>query len=118
MRSNRTVGSGRPNRELQVTGLGEDLIRFQNPSTVVRKEQKGGTQTCCARGLCGSSNGDGSDGSNPRRLTVNEVEDEFPSFSPDGRQIVFMSIRDGNWEIYVMKPIDSAQIAEALGVGE
>lgn len=37
----------------------------------------------------------GPDGSNPRRLTQNEgVNDNFPVWSPDGSQIVFLSDRD------------------------
>ena len=43
----------------------------------------------------------GSDGSNPRRLTHDPADDFSPSFSPDGRHIVFGSDRDG--EIYVME---------------
>ena len=31
-----------------------------------------------------------------------EANDAFPDFSPDGRRIVFRSMRDGNAEIYVM----------------
>ena len=43
-----------------------------------------------------------SDGSNRTRLTQNEVDDTWPSWSPDGRKIVFVSERDGNQEIYLM----------------
>ena len=42
------------------------------------------------------------DGSNLRQLTQNEAEDWHPEVSPDGKQIAFMSDRDGNYEIYVM----------------
>ncbi len=42
------------------------------------------------------------DGSDRKRLTVNEVFDGEPSWSPDGSKIVFQSLRDGNSEIYVM----------------
>ncbi len=34
------------------------------------------------------------DGSDPRRLTFNQVEDVAPAWSPDGSQIVFLSNRD------------------------
>ena len=54
-----------------------------------------------------------------KHLTVNEVDGGNPSFSWDGGQIVFVSDRDGNHEIYVMdltKPLGRAQIAQALGV--
>jgi len=36
------------------------------------------------------------------RLTNNTADDEDPVFSPDGTKIAFSSLRDGNWEIYVM----------------
>lgn len=42
------------------------------------------------------------DGSNKKQLTNNESEDWHPEVSPDGKEIVFMSDRDGNHEIYVM----------------
>ena len=42
------------------------------------------------------------DGSNPQNLTNNPHDDVSPSWSPDGKQIVFSSRRDGNYEIYVM----------------
>lgn len=37
-----------------------------------------------------------------RNITNSSTFDADPSFSPDGRQIVFVSSRDGNNEIYVM----------------
>ncbi len=42
------------------------------------------------------------DGTNPRRLTTNDVLDGAPAWSPDGSRIAFHSARDGNLEIYVM----------------
>lgn len=42
------------------------------------------------------------DGSNKINLTNNEAEDWYPEVSQDGKEIVYMSNRDGNHEIYVM----------------
>ena len=43
-----------------------------------------------------------SDGSNIITLTNNTAEDRAPKVSPDGKQIAFISDRDGNQEVYVM----------------
>lgn len=45
------------------------------------------------------------DGSNPRRLTVNPAVEQNPVFSPDGKQIAFTGNYDGNSDIYVI-PIE------------
>ena len=42
------------------------------------------------------------DGSNLTNLTNNAAHDIHPSWSPDGTKIAFVTIRDGNYEIYVM----------------
>ena len=42
------------------------------------------------------------DGPNITNLSEGETIDRFPSWSPDGQQIAFGSIRDGNWNMYVM----------------
>ena len=42
------------------------------------------------------------DGGNQRRLTNDLSDDRSPSWSPDGKRIVFQSDRDGNSDIYVM----------------
>ena len=45
----------------------------------------------------------GAGGGEATDLTLDsEANDAFPDFSPDGRRIVFRSMRDGNAEIYVM----------------
>ncbi len=49
------------------------------------------------------ADGDEQGSRNVRRLTnTPSVVDEDPAWSPDGKQIVFQSDRDGNFEIYIM----------------
>jgi Tol biopolymer transport system component len=43
------------------------------------------------------------------QLTFNTATDVSPSFSPNGRELVFISTRDGNREVYVMSPDGSNQ---------
>jgi tricorn protease-like protein len=41
-------------------------------------------------------------GTEEKRLTTNEAYDSKPAFSPSGTKIVFMSDRDGDYDLYVM----------------
>ena len=54
--------------------------------------------------------GENADGTEQQRLTNNPANDMVPSWSPDGKKIVFDSDRDGNLEIYVMNADGSNQI--------
>jgi len=42
------------------------------------------------------------DGTDPQRLTHNNVTDNVPSWSPDSTQIAFTSDQNGVWEVYVI----------------
>ena len=44
------------------------------------------------------------------RLTYNDSDDKFPSWSPDGTRLTFISDRDGNYEVYVMNADGSEQV--------
>jgi Tol biopolymer transport system component len=48
------------------------------------------------------------DGSNPTRLTYDNVSDSGSSWSPDGTKIAFSSAKDGNLEIYLMNAADGS----------
>ena len=48
------------------------------------------------------------DGTDPQRLTHNNVIDAYPSWSPDGTQIAFSSTRSREWEVFI---IDVATLA-------
>ena len=39
---------------------------------------------------------------NEKRLTALRFHESFPAFSPDGKRIAFVSIADGNAEIYLI----------------
>ena len=70
-----------------------------------------------------SSNRDGNleiyvmdaDGGNLRRLTKNSDADTFPSWSPDGKRIVFLSDRDGHVDLQHGAPIPEIYVMDADG---
>jgi Tol biopolymer transport system component/predicted Ser/Thr protein kinase len=41
-------------------------------------------------------------GTSPLRLSSDPAQEYVPSYSPDGRYVVYMSDRDGSWQIYRM----------------
>ena len=43
------------------------------------------------------------DGTDPQRLTYNNVIDAYPSWGPDGHSLVFTSTRSGRWEVFVIE---------------
>jgi TolB protein len=43
------------------------------------------------------------DGSAQTNLANNPADDFAPTWSPDGTRIAFFPVRDGNFEIYVMR---------------
>jgi dipeptidyl aminopeptidase/acylaminoacyl peptidase len=47
-------------------------------------------------------------GQNARQLTTSDKSESSPSFSPDGKQIVFISSRDGSANLYLMKSTGGA----------
>jgi len=49
------------------------------------------------------------DGTQVRQLTDNDVWEAFPTWSPDGTRIAFVSGRDGDDEIFVMNA-DGTQV--------
>ena len=58
---------------------------------------------CRPTGICVMN----ADGTNIRQLT--STDDMFPRWSHDGRRIAFQSLRDGQWEVYVMSADGSNQ---------
>ena len=44
------------------------------------------------------------DGGRLRRLTDDPGLDEYPTWSPDGQWIAFYSDRDGDLDIYIVRP--------------
>jgi hypothetical protein len=56
------------------------------------------------------------DGTAITQLT-HELTDTNPEASPDGKKIAFMSLRDGNWEVYVMN-MDGSEVKRLTNNGD
>jgi Tol biopolymer transport system component len=56
----------------------------------------------CAEDTCVEIVAVGVDGGGLRRITFNQFWDVYPAWSPDDRQIAFLSWRDADFDIYVM----------------
>ncbi len=52
------------------------------------------------------------DGQNPQRRTNISAADFAPAWSPDGKQIAFMSNRTGNWQIYVLDDANADSVRQ------
>ncbi len=58
------------------------------------------------------------DGTNPQRITRNDVEDMGPAWSPDGRWIAFQSGAGGAHDVYLIRPDGSDRRRLTRGGGE
>ncbi|MCC2605746.1 TolB family protein [Planctobacterium marinum] len=76
----------------QIKGLSGGGASFMPDGRIVFHSKTGASEISIAN----------RDGSNIITLTNNDAEDWHPEVSPDGKQVAFMSDRDGNREIYVM----------------
>jgi len=56
-------------------------------------------------------------GGKARQLTDNRATDVAPAWSPDGKQLAFLSNRDGGWAIYVMN-IQSGRVQKVITTGD
>ena len=55
------------------------------------------------------------DGTHPHRLTYNNVMDGYPSWSPDGRHLVFTSDRSGDWGLHIIA-LASQRVTQLTGI--
>ena len=55
------------------------------------------------------------DGTDPQRLTYNNVLDVDSSWSPDGHHIAFSSTRSGSWEVFVIE-VATRTVTQVTGI--
>ena len=51
------------------------------------------------------------------RLTEHLAADVAPTWSPDGKQIAFLSSRDGSWAVYILD-LESGQAQKLVDAGD
>ena len=55
------------------------------------------------------------DGTDPQRLTHNNVNDSDPSWSPDAQHLAFTSTRGGKWDVFVIE-LTSRTVTQLTGI--
>jgi len=80
---------------------GRDSREWRSPAIFARTTRA--SCTLSQKGGDSSSSAFGPTAKDGRRSPIRPGINNWPAFSPDGRQIVFASSRDGDFEIYRMK---------------
>ena len=51
------------------------------------------------------------------RLTDHSAADVAPAWSPDGKQLAFLSSREGGWAVYVLD-VKSGKVTKVIATGD